>query len=259
MSNGPRDNLRTAIESHKAALADVARADSLLGETNRKLIELLSAYSQFDTLDDEIREARAAMTVRAIKHGDGPIPTQEPAGFASRLVARDNVESELNSVRDAIPILERNLTNAKEHAEQCAYQIDLAAEAVFVVEAEELAARYTAQIRELREVLYTLRFMGARQVKRDPQQRRASTAPMYWGNEPTRPIAMPKSVLEACHNDCLGTSEMRVGLRARDNVSAAVSNFWGALHSDPDAQLTIDELAEPFNPDALMAKLKEKA
>lgn len=166
----------------------------------------------------------------------------------------------MGAVRQTIPLLESELASAKQRVEQAAYQIELCAEAVFIEEAEGMATRYVEMLREVRETLYALRFFGARQVMLDPSQRRPTNgAPMYYGNELSRVIAIPQSVLAVCADDCLGQSEYREGLRKRDAVSAAVSALWGALHSDPDAQLAIAELPPKWDADALLAKLKVKA
>ncbi|CAJ0857021.1 hypothetical protein AMST5_00976 [freshwater sediment metagenome] len=250
-----RTALAESINAQRNALAESARAEELLEHAQDKLDELTDKLDEFTGLDAEMRESRAAQTVAAIQNGVG-IPTEEPPGFASRLTGRERVEAELNSIKDAIPVLESQLTSAKRHVEQCAYEIELAVESVFVAEAEELASRYAERLREVREMLYAIRFMGARQVMRDPSQRRASTAPMYWGNETTRIIAMPQSVVEACADDSLGQSEYRDGLRKRDMVSAAVSALWGALHNNPAAQLAIAELPPPFDYSAIVEEAR---
>jgi hypothetical protein len=173
------------------------------------------------------------------------------------MLLTSRVEAELASVRQAIPILESQLEAAKRHAEARAYEIEEAVEVVFVAEAETLTARYIEQIRETREVLNTLRFLAARKVQRDPSERgEPSAAPVYYGNETTRQICMPGYIIAACHDDCVGDSEVRGRMRVRGMVSKAVTAYWQRLHGYADAKLEIGQLPPPFDPHALMAKLK---
>lgn len=248
-----RRELAAAILAVDDARDDAKHLEDLLNNANKMLADLLSKWGQHSTLDDEIAKARAAATVSAIERGERP-SSEEPAGFASRKVSRDAAEGELASVRNAIPLLERQLEDAKQKIETRQYEVDMRAEAVFAAEAEDMATRYLEELRALRETLYMLRYYGVRQVRRDPQAPRPQPSAMVYNPNaaPTRQIAMPKIVLEACGEDCLGSSEMRGGVRVRENVSAAVAQYWQHLRVDPTAQLEIAPLPKPFDPTAML-------
>ncbi len=144
-ASGPFPNGLDQGTGHEEAQGErdtVKRAQTLLHGAHDMLNTLLAKQAEHATLDDEIASARAAQTVHAIEHGDGPIPTDEPSGFAARKVARDHCEAELANVREAIPLLQAQLSDAKRHADQAAFEIDAAVEAVFVKEAEELTNHY---------------------------------------------------------------------------------------------------------------------
>jgi hypothetical protein len=249
-----RVKLSETIAAHKEALADTARADELLRGANRMLVELLTRRD--DSLDSEISAARAAQTVRAIESGERHLLTQGVQGYASRLTARDRVESELASIRETIPILESRLDETKRHVDDCAQAVGLAVEAVVIAEAEERARSFIRQIREAREALYVLRFLAARQVKR-PLSEIKNTPMVAYGSSPTRAIKMPGFVIAACHENIIGDSEVMNGTRLRDAVSAEVSAYWSRLHSDPEAQMQKVEASKPFDKVAYAEKLKQ--
>jgi hypothetical protein len=146
------------------------------------------------------------------------------------------------------------LADARLKIEVRLYEVDMKAEAVLAREAEDMARNYLAHLSELRETLYVLRYTGIRQVRRDPQAPRPKETPMVYNpvSAPTRQITMPQIVLTACGEDCLGASEMRGGIRVRDNVNAAVAQYWQRLRTDSTAQLKITPLPPPFAASAML-------
>jgi hypothetical protein len=247
-----RTKLREAIAACDCAKADVERAEKMLHGAHSMLTKLLGKQSDFARLVDEMSNARAANLKAAIM-GEDTLWRDDPSGrFAERLEARDRLEEEIGAMRQTIPTLEAELEAAKRNVETKLYQIDLAAERVFATEADALARDYLDALAQVRSFSNQLWFMANVQVKNDPTRQRAvSNAPVYYGNEVMRKIAMTGHVADACRENPHGDHDLRGGIALRQRMSKAVSSYWLRLHSDPRAQLEVEEPPKPFDPSAM--------
>jgi DNA repair exonuclease SbcCD ATPase subunit len=251
-----RNDLQKAIADCESRKEDVTRAENMLHGAHEMLTKLLAKRAEFASLEDEISSARAA-NIKAAIIGEDAIWRDDPSGrFAERLEARDKIEEEIGAVRQTIPSLENELEDAKRAVEAARFKIEEGAERVFGKEADALAREYLDKLAEVRRMSQQLWFMAHIQVKREPQERRHN-APIYWGGEVNRQIAMTGHVASAVRENPHGDHDLRGGIALRERMSKAVAQWWQKLHSDPQAQLEMDEPPAPYDFAALSAKLKE--
>jgi hypothetical protein len=239
-------------------MEDVTRAENMLHGAHDMLTKLLARSGDFASLDDEISSARAA-NVKAAIVGEDTLWRDDPSGrFAERLQARDKIEEEIGAVRQTIPSLERDLDDVKRAVEAARYKIEEEAERVFAQEADALAREYLAKLDEVRRMSQQLWFMADIQVKHEPQKRRHD-APLYWGGEVTRQIAMTGHVASAVKENVWGDFDARGGIALRERIRRGVTQWWHRLHADPQAQLEMEEPAATYDLDALAARVNAKA
>ncbi len=127
----------------------------------------------------------------------------------------------------------------RRYTDECDHAVELARESVFCAEAEELAREFTVKLADLRRTSHLLRFMAARQVRvRQKEDNQYSNAPVYWGHQQTRQISMKGFVIGACQENIMGDSDLHGNIKVRDTISKAVSAYWAALRTDPEATLS---------------------
>jgi hypothetical protein len=223
------------------ALSDVARAEELLQRAQDMADSINEKRAQFDGLDDEIAAANADNVKRAIM-GESCVLTEAPQGFASQLVARDNANTQLQSVNEALPLLREQLESAKRRLYECDALRDAAAEQVIATEAEAMATAHLEKLDALRAEHYVLNFLSMQHVKRSPSENVVASVPgQLYGSGPTRRVQMSPVVNEAASEQILGASEFKGGLRVREAIGARVASYFRALKDDPDAALAIEE------------------
>lgn len=238
MSTNPRSELREAIEAHVAALTRMHDAEVTLAKAGAMHCQLMARRADaFQNLDDQIALARAANLKRALDSDeDTRLSTLEaPAGFAAALVAREDLDEQIQGVKDSLPVLESELEEARRAAERAEYNLDCARERVFVAEATETAQEFMRALMELRQMSLKLRFMAVRQVRRSPDARDSTGGPFY-GSGPNRPLTMPLAVNNAIHEEVMGDYDRRGGIKLRDETANKVTAWWAALRTNPDAE-----------------------
>jgi hypothetical protein len=251
-----RKALAEAIESYQTALADMHHAENTLARAHEMLRSLHAKRADFDSLDSEIASARADSIKQALDSAaNAHLLTQEPVGFAAAKVSRDNLDQQIAGVNDSLAVLEEELANARRHAEECDYALELAREAVFGQEAEALAQDFLQRLMEVRRMSMELRFMSLRQMRKSPDAL-SVTGSQFYGDGGMRKISMPPLVADAVHEDCMGDYDRRGGLKLRDDVGRAVADWWARLRIDPLATFEAQKLldADPHSPIVVMER-----
>jgi hypothetical protein len=251
-----REQLREAIKDYTEALANMHRAENTLARAHEMMDTLLSNRSCFDALDSEIATARADLIRQALDCEDNRhLLVAEPEGFAAAKVSRDNLDQQIAGVNDLLAVLEEKLANARGHAEECDYALELAREAVFGQEAEALAQDFLQRLMEVRRMSLELRFMSLRQMRKSPDALSVTGSQLY-GDGGMRKISMPRLVADAVHEDVMGDYDRRGGLKLRDDVGRAVADWWARLRIDPLATFDAEKLLEayPHSPIVVMER-----
>ncbi len=183
-TSNPRQQLREAISAYTEALSDLHRSENLLAKAHDLHCMLIARRTeQFDSLDAEISTARANLIKQALdSDSDAHLLVQPIEGHAAKLLARENIDSQIQGVNDSLPVLESELAEARLHAEECENAIELAREQIFCAEAEALAQDFLQKLNELRAMSHKLRFMAARQVRIRRPENKQNNAPIYWGH-----------------------------------------------------------------------------
>ncbi len=252
MSNGPnpRGELRQAIEDYQAALGDMHHAENVLARANEMLGALRAKRASFDSLDEEIASARANLIKQALANdGSEHLLTQEPEGFAAAKIARDNLDAQIDGVRDSIKVLEAELANAHRHTEEADFALELARKGVFAHEAETAAREFMQRLMDVRRMSMMLRFMNLRQMRKHPNAL-SVTGSHFYGDGGMRKIGMPRLVTDAVHEEVMGDFDRRGGLKIRDDIARAVADWWARLRVDPLATFDADEAikCDPHSP-----------
>jgi hypothetical protein len=236
-NTNPRQQLRDAIEASAEALSAMHSAENLLARANEMLGALRAKRADFDSLDSQIATARVDLIRQALDSEDNVhLLTEEPGGFAVAKSSRDNLDTQIAGVSDSIAVLQEQLTESRKAAEMADYLLDQARAAVFAAEAEKLAIEFLARLEELRHVSMRLSYMSMRTVKRNPATIQRHNGP-YYGGGATSTITMPKVVVEAVGEECMGSYFRKNTPRKKDEISAAVSSWWAALRTDAEAHL----------------------
>lgn len=253
--SNPRKQLRKAIKANAEALDDMHRAELLLQKAQQLMGSLMEKRSDFDSLDSEIAIARAANLKQALDGDDNTqLLTQPVQGFATKQVARDNLDLQIAGVRDSLPTLQAELDEARGHAAQTDYEVELARERVFISEAQELADDFVQRLLQVRLMSMRLRFMSLKQVRRDPNAHSiAGTGTQFYGAGQLRTISIPREVMDAIGEEVMGSFDRRNPPRIRDDIGRAIQAYWSQLRMDADATLDVDELASACRPSAVGA------
>jgi hypothetical protein len=122
-------------------------------------------------------------------------------------------------------------------AEMADFHLDQARAAVFAYEAEKLAIEFHERLHDLRLASIRLAAMANRPMKRNPAVQR-SEGPYYGGGSTT--IPMPPRVLEAVAEPIMGNFDRKTPPARKNEIAAAVSEWWGALRNDPNATLSAE-------------------
>jgi hypothetical protein len=233
----PRDCLREAISQNAEALAALHDTERTLARANEMLSALRAKRADFDSLDSEIATARADLVKAALDSADNEhLLMEEPPGFAVAKLTRDNLDAQIAGVRDSIAVMEAEVEAARRAAERTEYSLDVAREAVFCAEASALADEFTRRLSEVRHMAIRLRHMTLRQVRRSPEARNISGG-QYFGQGATRALTMPKGVMEAVNEECMGSFDRKNHPSVRDRIALSVQDWWAALRTDANATL----------------------
>ena len=126
MSNepNPRSVLRAAIEANAEALSALHHAELMLQKANDLHCSLIARRTEeFGNLDAEIATARAKNIKQAlVSDDDGHLLTKPADGFAAKLLARGNLDDQIQGVADSIPTLEQELEEARQAAIMADYR-----------------------------------------------------------------------------------------------------------------------------------------
>ncbi len=240
MSNepNPRSALRAAIEANAKALSSLHHAEIMLKKANDLHGSLTAKRAeQFDSLDAEIKTARAANIKAALANdGDANLLTKPIEGHAAKLLARGNLDEQISGVSDSLPTLQQELEDARQAAIMTDYRLDEARAAVFADVAERLASEFLQRLDELRHTSLTLGFMSVRSVKRNPNT--VNMNGQYWGQGDRRTIEMPPNVLNAINEEILGSFDRKNPPQVKKALADAVQDWWAKLRIDPDATLS---------------------
>lgn len=225
-----RKALADAIAAHAAAIETVAQAEATLTKANDLHCGLQAQLAAFESLDSDIARARTERMKLALATGEHHFPADEPEGFASRIIARDNLQDHLNRVRETLPLLMAERDFAQTNVATLDIEREIAAEKVIAIEAEEMAVAFLAQLNALRSEHYRLASYHNR-----------------WRKTPTgmTQVRMSSIVMGAAMENILGDSEIHGGIRVREAIAKAMNEYWAALKSDPRAMLADFENAEP--------------
>ncbi|WP_363347435.1 hypothetical protein [Methylocystis echinoides] len=236
----PRKTLAAAIEINAEALAAMHSVELTLQKARDLHCGLLAQKADaFTNLDNSIASARAANLKRVLEGGDeeAHLLTQEPQGFAAAKIAREQLDEKIQAVEASLPTLESELIEARKAAEMADFHLDQARAAVFAYEAEKLAIEFHERLHDLRLASIRLAAMANRPMKRNPAVQR-SDGPYYGGGSTT--IPMPPSVLEAVAEPIMGNFDRKTPPARKNEIAAAVSEWWGALRNDPNATLSAE-------------------
>lgn len=255
-----RQALADAIAAQHAATDNLRAVEETAAKAQTLLAGLYAQLSDYDHLDAEIAEARANMVRKALERGEAPDFDAAPEGFASRIIARDRISSEITALREPIAVIDTDVAKAKFQVEQCALEVEWAAEVVYAEDAERLAADYVAALNELRRTAYLLSAMALRQISKGKDAARLnipSHAGLYISDK--RRIDMPRVVHEALEENVVGSYERRHGFNLRNRMGAQAQAHWAALLHNAEARLKIEDAppaAPKFDVDAYRAELE---
>jgi hypothetical protein len=253
-----RKALAEAITRHAFALQKVKQTEELLQKANNRLCILYGESTELSEYDAEI-EAKRTEGFKMALVNDEPILHQEPEGYALVRLKKERNASEIQGTRDGITALEEELEFVKREAEETDYQVELAREAVFCADAEQLAQKFFARLNDLRQMSHNLRFMAARQVTLRRPERDSSTPQMFYaGSERSRSIRMSRDVINACQENIMGNSDLHGNLKVRDRVAQEVNAYWAALRTDADAKLS-EETKENLFPSGVRSDVSADA
>jgi hypothetical protein len=258
-STPERKALAEAITRHAYALQKVTQIEELLQKANYRLRTLLAQSAELSEYDAEI-EAKRTEGFKMALVNDEPILHQEPEGYAVIRLKKERNAAEIAGAKDGIAALEEELEFVKREAEEADYHVELAREAVFCVEAEQLAQEFKHKLDDLRRLSHKLRFMAARQVRlqRATESRPDTPQMTYWGNERSRPIRMNRPVIDACQENIMGNADLYGNLKVRDRVARDVNEWWAALRTNPDAALS-EEVKECLLPAGARSVISDAA
>jgi hypothetical protein len=237
MPNDPRQQLRDAIEANAIALTDLHHCESVLQRARDLHCSLIAQRADaFATLDNEIASARAANLKRVLEGGEeeAHFLTEPVDGYATALLARENLDEKIKAVEDSLPTLESELVESRKLAELADFHLDEARAAVFADEAEKLAIEFHERLHGLRLVSIELAAMANRPMKRNPAVQSVS-GPFYGGGNTTIPMAT--KVLDAIAEPIMGSFDRKHPPQKKDAIAAAVASWWSALRNDPNATL----------------------
>lgn len=237
-----RHALREAITAHDDAVEQAERAQTLLDKAHALHEDITDQLAGHKDLDAAIAAARANKLKIALASADHPLPPDDgQPEFAAKIIARNNLREHLDQIAVTLPVLESELKDAQKHVERCDIAIEHAAENVICAEAEQLAVEFLATLTALRRQHYVLASFCTRYVRRLPDEGGVRPiAGQLYGTSGPRRVRMSSVTLGAAMENILGDSEIKGGMRVRDAVAQAVSEYWAALKSDADATLNAD-------------------
>lgn len=235
----PRKALAQAIEANAEALAAMHHAELTLQKAHDLHCAMLAKKAEaFGNLDNQLASARAHLIKQALDSGDKDearlMLTQPVEGFVSAQIACSQLADQIAGIEDSLPILERELVEARKAAEVADYNLDCARAAVFAAEAEALATEFLQRLHDLRHVSIELAAMSMRQMRRNPSVQR-SDGPYYGQGSNT--IAMPRVVLDAVTEEIMGSYDRRNPPHKKNAIAQKVNAYWSALRTDPNATL----------------------
>jgi DNA repair exonuclease SbcCD ATPase subunit len=254
-----RAALRDAIHAHQDALAALENKTALHAKAQALLGSLYAKSSEYDTLDQELADARANSVRLALEKSEVPNFDEVPEGYAAKLMARDNLRDQIATMVASVKPLERDVSDAKAAVDQADRAVEHGAEKVLAEEMCELATDYLAKLSELRAVAYALNAAALRQVRKSTDNPRLQQVPSHVGYigaaSDKRKINMPPVVADALSEPIVSSYERKFGFKLRNDVSVAVNAHWQALLRNPDAELVIP----PAIDHAQTASVKEVA
>jgi hypothetical protein len=245
----PRAVLAAAIEVNAIALADMHHAELTLQKARNMHCALLAQKADaFASLDNEIAMTRAANLKRVLEGGEeaAHLLTEPVQGHATALLAREQIDEKIHAVEASLRTLESELVEARKAAEMADFHLDQARAAVFAYEAEKLAIEFHERLHALRLASIRLAAMANRPMKRNPTTIRSDGAPYYGGGSTT--IPMPVKVLDAIAEPILGNFNRKTPPARKNEIAAAVQEWWGALRNDPNATLSAETKEGMFPP-----------